>query len=83
MHPMMAAINERIKKAAAFEKAAGKASMSASGASTVSTVQWESWADVDDWAGSDDDGRVEAAGGVAGMVGSMQVEEEAIEAADL
>ena len=38
---------------------------------------------MDDWAGSDDDGKVEAASGAAATVGSMQVEEEAIEATDL
>ena len=83
MHPMMAAVNKKIKKAAAFERAIGKAAMSSDGASTVSTVLWESRADVDDRAGSDDDGKVEAAGGAAATVGSMQVEEEAIEATDL
>ena len=80
---MMAAINKKIKKAAAFKKAIGKASVSPDGVSTVSTVLWESWANVDDWAGSDDDGRVDTAGGAAATVDSMQVVEEAIEAADL
>ena len=80
MHPRWAAINERIKKAATFEKATSKASMSTDGASTVSTVLWESQADVDDWAGSNDNGKVDAAGGAAAMVGSMQVMEEVIEA---
>ena len=83
VHPMMAAVNEKIKKAAAFERAIGKAAMSSDGASTVSTVLWESRADVYDRAGSDDDGKVKAAGGAAAAVGSMQVEEEAIEATDL
>ena len=58
VHPMMAAVNEKIKKAAAFERATGKATVSSDGASTVSTVLWESRADVDDRAGSDDDGKV-------------------------
>ena len=57
--------------------------MSTDFASTVSAVLWESRADVDDWAGSDDDGKVDAAGGAAATVGSMQVEEEATEATDL
>ena len=81
MHPRWAAVSEKIKKAAAFEKAIGKA-MSTDGASTVSTVLWESRTDVDDWAGSDDDGKVDAAGRAAATVGSMQVVEEAIEATD-
>ena len=84
MHPRGAAISEKIKKAAAFERATGKAGMSTDGASTVFTVLWESRVDVDDRAGSDDDGKVKAAGGAAAAVGSMQVEEEeAIEATDL
>ena len=82
MPPTMAAISERSKKAAAFKKAIGRASMLTNSASTVFTVLWESPADVDDWAGSNDDGKVDAAGGAAATVGSMQVEEEA-EAADL
>ena len=42
VHPMMAAVNEKIKKAAAFERAISKAAMSSNSASTVSTVLWES-----------------------------------------
>ena len=82
VHPMMAAVNKKIKKAAAFETAISKAAMSSDGASTVSTVLWESRADVDDRAGSDDDGEVEAAGGAAATVSSMQVVEEAIDRGD-
>jgi hypothetical protein len=80
---MMAAVNEKIKKAAAFERAISKAAMSADGGSTVSTVLWESRADADDRAGSNGDGRVDAASGAAATIGSMQVVEEAIEATDL
>ena len=83
MHPMMAAINEKIKKAAAFKKAISKASVSTDGVSTVSTVLWESRADVDDWAGSDDDRRMKAVEGGAAAVDSMQVVVEAIEETDL
>ena len=78
--PTLAAISERVKKAAAVKKAVGSASMHTDGVSTVSTVLWESRADVDDWAGSDGDGKVDAAGGAAATIGSMQVVEEAIEA---
>ena len=42
--------------------------MHTDGVSTVSTVQWESRADVDDRAGSEGDGKVEAAGGAAATI---------------
>ena len=73
---------DRSVEKAAVEKATGGASVHTGGASTVSTVLWESRADVDDRAGSDGDGKVDAAGGAAATIGSMQVEEEEIEATD-
>ena len=66
MPPTLAAIAERGEKAAVVTKAVGGASVHA--ASTVSTVLWESRADVDDRAGSDGDGRVDAAGGAAATI---------------
>jgi hypothetical protein len=81
--PTLAAIAERGEKAAVVTKAAGGASVHTDGASTVSIVLWESRADVDDRAGSNGDGRVDAAGGAAATIGSMQVVEEAIEETDL
>ena len=67
MPPTLAAISGRVEKAA-VEKAIGGASVHTGGASTVSTVLWESRADVDDRAGSDGDGEVEAAGRAAATV---------------
>ena len=64
---MLAAISGRIG-AAAVVKVVGGASVHTDGFSTVSTVLWESWADVDDRAGSEGDGKVEAAGGAAATV---------------
>ena len=52
-------------------------------AGTVSTVLLGSRADVDDRAGSDGYGKVDAAGGAVATVGDVQVEEEAIEETDL
>jgi hypothetical protein len=65
--PTLAAISERIGAAAAV-KAVGGASVHTDGISTVSTVLWESRADVDDRAGSEGDGKAEAAGGAAATV---------------
>ena len=82
MPPTLAAITGRVAEAAAV-KAVGGASVHTDGVSTVSTVLWESGVDVDDRAGSGGDGEMEAAGGAAATVGSMQVVEEAIEETDL
>ena len=79
--PTLAAIC-RVEEAAVV-KAVGSALGHANSASTVSTVLWESQANVDDRAGFDGGGKAEAAGGAAATVGSMQVVEEEIEAADL
>ena len=76
---MLAAISGRVKKAA-IKKAVSSASVHTSGASTV---LWESQADVDDQAGSDGNGEVEAAGGAAATIGSMQVVEEEIEVTNI
>ena len=65
--PTLEAIAERFVEAATV-KAVGGASVHTDGVSTVSTVLWESRADVDDRAGSEGDGKVEAAGGVAATV---------------
>ena len=71
--PTLAAIAGRLAEAAGV-KAVGGASVHTDGVSTVSTVLWESRADVDDWAGSDGDGKAEAVGGAAATIGSVQVE---------
>ena len=63
----LAAISERIG-AAATVKAVGGASVHTNSVSTVSTVLWESWADVDDQVGSKGDGKVEAAGEAAATI---------------
>ena len=65
--PTLAAISERVETAAVV-KAAGSASVHTDSVSTVSTVLWESRADVGDWAGSDGDEKVEAAGGAASTI---------------
>ena len=78
--PTLAAISGRIEEAAVV-KAVGSASGHADSASTVSTVLWESRVDVDDRAGFDDGGKVEAAGGATATVSSMQVVEEEIKSA--
>jgi hypothetical protein len=65
--PTRAAISGRVEKAA-VEKAIGGASVHTDGDSTVSTVLWESRADVEDRAGSGGDGNVEAAGGAAATI---------------
>ena len=80
---MLAAISGRVEGAAAIKKSVSGASVHTDGASTVSTMLWESRADVDDRAGSDGDGKVDAAGGAVATVSSMQGVEEAIEETDL
>ena len=55
-------------RAAAAVKAVSGALVHTDGISTVSTVLWEFWADVDDRTGSEGDGKVEAAGGAAATV---------------
>ena len=65
--PMLATISGRVKKVA-IKKAASSASGHTSGDSTVSTVLWESQANVGDWAGSDGDGEVEAASGAEATI---------------
>ena len=65
--PTLAAISGRAGKVA-VEKAIGGASVHTGSASTVSTVLWGSRADVDDRAGSDGDGGVEAAGEAAATI---------------
>jgi hypothetical protein len=77
----LAAIAERVAGAAAV-KAVGGASVHTDGVSTVSTVLRESGANVEDRAGSGGDGKVEAAGGAAATIGSMQAVEKAIEETD-
>ena len=79
---MLAAITGRLVGAADI-KAAGGASVHTDDVGTVSTVLWESGADVDDRAGSWGDGSMAAASGAAATVGSMQVVEEVIEELDL
>ena len=80
---MLAAISERVEEVAVVKKSVGGASVHTDSASTVSTVLWESRANVDDRAGSDGDGKVDAAGGAVATVSSMQGVEEAIEETDL
>ena len=80
---MLAAISERVETAADVKKAVGGASVHTDDAGTVSTVLWESRADVDDRAGSDGDGKVDAAGEAVATVCSMQVVVEVIEETDL
>ena len=70
MPPTLAAIAGRLAEAAGV-KAVGGASVHTDGVSTVSTVLWESGADVDDRAGSRGDGSMVAAGGAAATVGSI------------
>ena len=79
MPPTLAAISERVETAADVKKAVGGALVHTDDAGTVSTVLWGSQADVDDRAGSDGDGKVDAAGGAVATVSGMQVVEEAIE----
>ena len=83
MPPTLAAISERAKTAANDKKAASGALVHTDSAGMVPTVLWESRADVDDRAGSDDDERVDADRGAAATVGSVQEVEEVIEVTDL
>ena len=69
--PTLVAISERVETAAEVKKAVGGASVHTDDADTVSTVLWESRADVDDRAGFDGDGKVDAAGGAVATVGGM------------
>ena len=82
MPPTLAAIAGRLAEAADV-KVVGGASVHTDEVGTVSTVLWESGADVDDRAGSGGDGSMAAASGAAATAGSMQVAEEAIEELDL
>ena len=68
---------------AADVKAASGASVHTDKVGTVSTVLWESGADVEDRAGSGGDGSMAAASGAAATAGSMQVVEEVIKELDL
>ena len=79
---MLAAIAGRLAEAADVKAVSG-ASVHTSEVGMVSTVLWESRADVDDQAGSGGDGLMAAARGAAATAGSMQVVEEVIEELDL
>ena len=82
MPPTLAAIAGRLAEAADVKAASG-ASVHTDEVGMVSTMLWESGADVDDWAGPRGDGSMVAARGAVATAGSMQVVEEAIEELDL